>query len=259
MLLAISKTLPPLLFPIGLTILLCLLAAWLAFRQGAVKASVVSVAAAVLLYVAASPVTSHRLMAGLESRHPPSAELPTASAIVLLGGSVLPDAPPRIHPETNHAGDRFIHAGRLWKQGLAPLMITTGGYIPWIAQSPESEAHLYKRLLEELFDVPPEAVLPVPDSRTTREDAVLTARLFDELGLDREILLVTSANHMPRSVALFRAQGFIVHPAPTDFHAVTGLRFRFYELLPSGSALAETYMALHEYTGLFVYRLLGWL
>lgn len=259
MLLAVSKILPPLFFPLGLTILLCVLAAVLAFRKDAVRAGGVSLLAAAVLYLAANPLVSHRLMTGLEQRHLPAEKPPAAAAIVLLGGGVLPDLPPRVYPETNWAGDRLLHAGRLWKQGAAPLIVATGGYIPYLAQAPVSEAHMYSRLLEELFDVPPASILPVPDSRNTREDAVMTARMFGERDIEKEILLVTSAAHMPRAIALFRGQGFVVHPAPTDFNAVERRGFMPMHLLPSGIALAETHMALHEYAGLLVYRLLGWI
>ena len=71
--------------------------------------------------------------------------------------------------------------------------------------------------MTELFDIPDSAILREPDSQNTYEDAKYTAELFDSAGLQKEILLVTSAAHMPRSVELFQKQGFIVHPAPSNF------------------------------------------
>jgi uncharacterized SAM-binding protein YcdF (DUF218 family) len=257
MLLVLSKAIPPLLFPIGLTILLCLTAACLAFRKGARAAGAVSLLAAVLLYAASIHPLGQWLTRGLEGQYPPSRELPGAAAIVLLGGGMASFTPPRVYPETNWAGDRLLHAARLWKQGRAPIIIATGGYISFMTDAPGSEAELYAALLTELFDVPADAVRLVPESRTTSEDAALTGRLFTERGMQKEILLVTSASHMPRAAALFRRQGFIVHPAPTDFNAGRGETLKPAHLLPSGMALATTCIALHEYMGLAAYWMMG--
>jgi uncharacterized SAM-binding protein YcdF (DUF218 family) len=256
MLLFISKVLPPFLFPAGLTILLCLLAARLAFRKGSRAAGRVSLCAALLMYSASSPLVSDALLRGLERQNLPPADYSKASAIVLMGGGMSPFTPPRVFPETNGAGDRLLHAARLWKRGLAPKLVTTGGYIAFLTDAPGTEAGLYADLLNELFDVPPEALIRMGRSRTTSEDAVLTAELFADSGWAKDILLVTSASHMPRAAALFRKQGFDVHPAPTDFHADEGA-FKFMDLLPSGMALAESGIALHEYLGLWAYRMLG--
>ena len=75
--------------------------------------------------------------------------------------------------------------------------------------------------------------------------------------MDR-ILLVTSAYHMRRALALFERQGLTVVPAPTDYQqlvakpAVPGW-------LPTVGALHQTTDALHEIVGYWVYRWKGWL
>jgi uncharacterized SAM-binding protein YcdF (DUF218 family) len=79
---------------------------------------------------------------------------------------------------------------------------------------------------------------------------------------------VTSALHMPRSVALFRHLGIEVIPAPTDFtvtQAGWDNLFAFepqsflINILPNASSLGLTTNALKEYLGLIVYRMRGWL
>jgi uncharacterized SAM-binding protein YcdF (DUF218 family) len=257
MILALSKVLPALIFPAGLAILLCLCAAWLALRKGARAAGALSLLAALVLYIAASPLVSNRLMRTLERQNPPPTEYPQAAAIVLLGGGMAPQLPPRVHPETNGAGDRVIHAARLWKRGLAPVLVATGGYIAFVTDAPGTEADQYARLLNEVFDVPDSVLLRVGRSRTTHEDALFTAEEFEARGLKKDILLVTSAAHMPRAAALFRRQGFTVHAAPTDFNASEGKAFKAFRLLPSGAAMMETYLALNEHVGSLVYRMLG--
>lgn len=252
----LSKILPPLFFPLGLVIGLCLLAAWLAFRRGARAAGVVALSAGIVIYAGSSQVVVDPLARGLERRYLPPVDYPRASAIVLLGGAMEAMLPPRVEVETRSPADRPLHAARLWKRGLAPVIVATGGYIPFLTDAPGSEADLYARLLAEIAGIPDSAVLRVGRSRNTHEDALYSAALFDSLGLGKDILLVTSATHMPRAAALFRKAGFVVHPAPTDFQAEDGA-FRAIALLPSGSVMMRAYVVLNEYAGLLAYRLMG--
>lgn len=254
--LLLSKIVPALLFPVGLGVVLGLAAAVLAFRKGARAAGSVALLAALVLYLASSPIVSTCLLRSLEDRYPPPRNSPPAAAIVLLGGGMVPLIAPRIHPETGHAGDRVIHAARLWHAGHAPVVVATGGYIEFLTDAPGTEAGLYAQVLTALFGLPDSAVIAMGRSRTTHEDAMFTAELFDEKGVDKNILLVTSATHMRRAEALFRKAGFTVHPAPTDYRGeVTA--FKWFDLLPKADALLNTTVALHEYLGLLAYRLAG--
>jgi uncharacterized SAM-binding protein YcdF (DUF218 family) len=100
------------------------------------------------------------------------------------------------------------------------------------------------------------AVLLETRSRTTRENAVETARLARDKGFQR-VLLVTSALHMRRAAGAFRAVGLEVVPAPTDFSVLgTG---RLPNLLPDAGSLEATTATLHEWIGLSYYAARGWL
>lgn len=254
--LLLSKIIPAFLFPAGLGVVLGLVAAVLAFRKGARAAGSVALLAALLLYLASSPVVSTHLLRSLEDRYPPSRESAAAAAIVLLGGGMVPLLAPRLHPETGHAGDRVLHAARLWRQGRAPVVVATGGYIEFMTDAPGSEADLYAHLLTELFGLPDSAVIAMGRSRTTHEDAVFTADAFEAAGLEKNILLVTSATHMRRAEALFLKAGFAVQPAPTDYRG-EATAFKWFDLLPKADALFNTTVVLHEYLGLWAYRLTG--
>jgi uncharacterized SAM-binding protein YcdF (DUF218 family) len=84
--------------------------------------------------------------------------------------------------------------------------------------------------------------------------------------LDR-VLLVTSALHMPRSLAIFKKQGITAIPAATDFHIVedtltlaqTTWQGNLLSWVPQTENLHYLTRALKEYVGLLVYRLKGWL
>jgi uncharacterized SAM-binding protein YcdF (DUF218 family) len=118
-----------------------------------------------------------------------------------------------------------------------------------------------------LTNVPAEAIWQQDQSQNTYEDAVYSAALLEQQGID-SIILVTSAMHMPRSKALFEEQGIIVIPAPVDF-TVTEQNWEsafnptwkeaLIYLLPNDSSLGLTTNVLKEYIGTFVYGLRDWL
>ena len=188
----------------------------------------------------------------------PSAEgLPTADAIVCLGGGI--DAATNevrgvnICPGT----DRVWMAARLWKSGKAPKIICTG---------PKCKASTRDLLLD--LGVPESAITFLEDARNTEEEAKRIVRLCgDEVeggggggggGGQRNlsVLLVTSAFHMRRARMMFEkyAPQIAVIPAPTDFEATIGADegFKFRELLPGVATMNEAY--LREWIGYFGYK-----
>ena len=86
-------------------------------------------------------------------------------------------------------------------------------------------------------------------SRTTRENAIRVAALLGER-CKQHWLLVTSAWHMPRSMAEFQSVGCNATAYPVDFR--TGEETSWTEYSMAGSLMAWQ-TALHEYLGMFVY------
>jgi uncharacterized SAM-binding protein YcdF (DUF218 family) len=67
---------------------------------------------------------------------------------------------------------------------------------------------------------------------------------------DDPLVLVTSAVHLPRAMALFRGQGLDPLPAPTQHQAAARFRPRLGWLLPTAGRLTMLTSAWHEYLGL---------
>jgi uncharacterized SAM-binding protein YcdF (DUF218 family) len=72
----------------------------------------------------------------------------------------------------------------------------------------------------------------------------------------RHILLVTSATHMRRALALFRAQGFDVTAAPAD-HEIPRFEPYLPRWLPTVDRLGRSTRAIHEWVGYWVYEVTG--
>jgi uncharacterized SAM-binding protein YcdF (DUF218 family) len=209
------------------------------------------------IWLWATPVFSDWVRGSLEGRYPPVAleSLPKAGAILVLGGAIGGIQPPRLFPDLSGAADRVWHAARLFHAGKAPLVVLSGGRLPWDAgQGPEADAML--RFLIDL-GVPEEKVLLEGHSRTTYENARETRRLLTEKGID-QVILVTSALHMPRAQATFDAAGIRAIPAATDYEVLEKGDRTLLDYLPDAGALAGSSRALKEYLGIVVYRWRGW-
>jgi uncharacterized SAM-binding protein YcdF (DUF218 family) len=237
---------------LGLVALLCL-----AVRRGR-AAGLCLAAALALLWLASTPVLAARWVASLERAEPapPLAALAPADAILLLGGGTKPALPPREFPEVAEAGDRVLHAARLFHAGKAKLVVASGGRLPWQTRGPV-EAEGMAHLLREL-GVPPEAILREDASTNTRENCLRAKELLDARGA-HDVLLVTTALHMRRALATCRTAGLAVRAAPADFWRADELPTTWLDLAPDPEALLYTHLALRERLGFWVYRRRGWI
>jgi uncharacterized SAM-binding protein YcdF (DUF218 family) len=260
----LSKFLPQFVYPVGLATVFVILA--LIFQKRKKWQNAVIIAALVVLFIAGNRWIAFSLTRSLEWQHLPPAEIPQAEVIVVLGGGTESPQPPRPIVELNSAGDRVLYAAHLYKDGKAPHLLLSGGYINWLYTAESTPAGQMASVLE-LVGIPDDAIWLEPESLNTYENAVNCAAILTEKGIDR-IILVTTATHMPRSVALFEAQGLEVIPAPTDFKVTEegwqalwqpNLSAQLTQLLPNITNLNLTTTALKEYIGMFVYRLRGWL
>lgn len=258
MLLLLGKLLPSLVFPLGLALWTSALALFLIARGRRRLGLGIGAVSWAWLSIASTAPFCQFVLAPLERPYYHQALPDTATAIVLLGGAVVPAIPPSTRPSLNQFADRILKASRLWNEKRAPRLITTGGRISWIMNAKGSEAEDYASLLTELFGVDSAAIYLCPGSQTTRDDAVEARKLFESRGWPKDILLVTSAFHLRRAAALFRKQGFTVHEAPANFFTQEFFQFQFYQLLPQENTLQHTYLALHEWLGYAAYRVLGW-
>ena len=163
------------------------------------------------------PATSHWLASQIENQFPQVqiSSVPHAQAVVVLGGTVSPPMIGYAEIDLKSGADRVWYAARLFHAGKAPLVILSGGGD--LERQAFSEARAMAVFLQDL-GVPTQAIALEETSHNTRENAALSTTLLKARGI-KHILLVTSALHMPRALALFKAQGIKVTPAPTDFEA----------------------------------------
>ena len=198
------------------------------------------------------PVTSHWLASQIEDKFPqvPIAAVPHAQAMVVLGGAVTPPMIGGTEVDLKAAADRVWYAARLFHADKAPLVLLSGGGD--LERQAFSEARAMAVFIQDL-GVPTQAIALEETSRNTRENAAFSAALLKARGIDH-ILLVTSALHMPRALALFKAQGLQVTPSPTDFEASQDPPSGLLAWWPDAGALNSSALAMKELVGLWVGR-----
>jgi len=261
----LSKFLPLLVYPVGLTSLL--LIAGLVFRNRKRLRNGIFIAAILILWIGGNHWVSFWLAKSLEWQYLPMRDIPTADAIVVLGGATEPAQFPRTTVELNSAADRVIYAADLYKQGKAPTILLSGGSITWLDNRSSSTPAAEMASIMEMIGIPNNVLWLQTASQNTHEDAVDSLQILKQKGVKR-ILLVTSAMHMPRAMALFRNHGIEVIPAPTDYTVtqanwddLTTLNVQsiLINLIPNSTNISLTSDALKEYIGILVYQFEGWI
>jgi uncharacterized SAM-binding protein YcdF (DUF218 family) len=246
--------------PVGLTLLILAASIFFVFFLRRTKIAVFFLICGFLsLLIFGSPAVSRLLMRGLESQYQPLHYYDPASAVVLLGGGTVGKIPPRIHVETNHAANRVIHAVRVFRQSESLRLVLTGGLLEWTTDESVPEARSIFELVNEMFRIKESDVILEDRSKNTRENAVFTKEAMENAGLGNDIILVTSAYHMPRSVAVFKKAGFEVTPAPTGYFKNSFASGKILTWLPNSSNLFDSSIALREYWGMMVYKMVGWI
>jgi len=235
------------LMPIPLALLLLAISFgiwWLGFRR---LARLLAVCAVALPVLAAWQPVSESLLAELEDRHVPSVQPASevdVSAIVVLGAGWVPrNDRPMMTQLTPVSALRLVEGLRLADAHPQARLIVTGG-TSRLDLLPVADGYA---LAAKEFGIDPERITALPEPLNTAQEARAVRAL---LSPSLRFLLVTSATHMPRAVANFRAVGLNPLPAPTEYLSGRGRVAHDWFSMPSARHLQNTERALIEYMGL---------
>jgi len=134
-----------------------------------------------------------------------------SDAIVVLGAAQYDGRPsPQLQARLDHAVD-------LWQDGIAPLIVVTGGRQPG---DRFTEATAGANYLHEQ-GVPDDAILREVDGRSSWESLSATARFLHD-GDKRRVVLVSDPYHMARIDDVAREVGLDAVTSPTRSSPVVG-------------------------------------
>ena len=210
-------------------------------------------AAFLLLWGLGSGPGAALLLRPLEGRYPALLAPPSDEAVkvvVLTGGEGWAEGRPITSDLSTSTGERLLEAVRVWRllgEGL-PLLFVGGVGTP----GRPAEAPLVAQAARAL-GVPGELIEWEAASRNTYENALA---IRDRVGT-RPFVLVTSAFHMPRAMAVCRRVGLRPIPAPCGYRARGG--YSALDLIPDSIYLGDSALAIREYFAFVLYRLRDWI
>jgi uncharacterized SAM-binding protein YcdF (DUF218 family) len=254
MMFMVKKILSQFLNPVflGLTVLILGLFFLWATRKQRLGKVVVTLGTLFLLLLSLSFFSS-QLLTPLEGRYPAllnpeiiawqgGVDAATPKWIVVLGGGHMSD--PRL-PVTSQisrpALERLVEGVRLYKAIPGSRLLLSGGG----AYDPVPEADVMARIAV-LLGAKAQDITQERDSRDTADEAAIVAKMVGA----QQIILVTSAAHMPRSVALFKKHGLQPIPAPADYRVKEAQGPNPGRFFPQAGPMEQAESAWHEYLGL---------
>ena len=188
----------------------------------------------------------------LEYRYAPLIDVSQFSDIkwvVVLGGGHHSDFKlPATSQLSESSLSRLVEGVRIHKLLPESCLVLSGGSV----FDPVPEAKVMARAAE-VMGIGGNKIILEQLSRNTADQA----RFIHEIVGDEKFILVTSASHMPRSMALFQKSGMRPIPAPTDYWVKKRQRTGPGVFFPSADSFRKMERVFYEYLGLGWARLSG--
>lgn len=248
---AFSLLLSP--FLLALFVLLAgLFLLWFTRKQIAGKI-LASIASLIILLLSIGSL-SDRLLKPLEYQYPPLMIKEKGSVpdiqnelkvkwIVVLGGGHISD--PNV-PVTSRISQgsliRLTEGVRLYRKMPGSKIVLMGGAVFDPFPEVETEAEIAK-----IMAVNPDDLVLETLSKDTEEQARFAKTIVGK----EPFILVTSASHMPRSMALFLKEGMKPIAAPTHYRVLERLSRSPADFLPASGGIGKAENAVYEYLCLY--------
>jgi uncharacterized SAM-binding protein YcdF (DUF218 family) len=241
--------------PLSLAFLLALIGALGALAGWRRLGGFSSLVAALVLFVTLYTTAGNVLLQALENEVARPAEPPGAvSCIVMLGGAVENEVMSgRGGIEFNAAADRYTETLRLALAHPQARILVSGGDGSFSGRY-EGEAGASERFFAA-YGVPADRLIKENTSRNTWENTLNTRDMLAAQNLS-DCMLVTSAFHMPRAMALFAKAGIKASPWPVDYRTSGRVSLGFDLTQPSLNA-QNMATAVREWLGLIGYYATG--
>lgn len=243
MLFTLKKFIGGLLMPLPLLLLMmgvALLLVWLTRWQKSGKV-MLSLSWLTLLLLSLQPVAD-RLLLPLESTYATYQDEQPVNYIIVLGGGYTYN--PAWAPSSNLLNNSLPRV----TEGVRLYLAHPGARLVFTGASGEnntvSNAQAAARVALSL-GVPQRDIITLDRPKDTEEEAQQVAQLVGQ----QPFLLVTSANHLPRAVKFFQAQGLKPIPAPANQLAITSGLNWWEKTLPSAYYFMHSERAWYETLG----------
>lgn len=245
-----KKWLGSLLLPLPLLLFLAFLGLIVCFRHHKGAGSTLIALSLLCLCLLSTRPVANALISPLESRYPAylahhSLLHPTTlpQDIIVLGAAQVADTSLPLLSQLSNAGLIRITEGVQLAHANPNARLIVSGYA---GGEGRTSAELYAEVARTL-GINKARIVMLPTPKDTAEEAMAIAPLIN----GRQALLVTSASHTPRAMALFHRQGATPIAAPVGHLAKESqAKLPLYSYLPKARYLMRSETAWHEYLGL---------
>lgn len=228
--------LPALLLVMGFALLLL----WFTRRQKLAK-TLLSLSWLLLLLLSLQPVAD-RLLKPFEQHYATYDGSIAAKYIVVLGGGYTYN--PQWAPSSNLISNslpRLTEGVRIYLKNPGSKLVFTGAAA---YGNPMTSAQVAS-LVAQSLGVPAQDIITVDTPKDTESEARAVKQI---IGSD-SMILVTSANHLPRAIAFFKKQGMEPIPAPANQLAIDSPLNPWEKIYPSALYLSHSERAWYETLG----------
>lgn len=229
-----------LLMPLSIGLILILIALYFLYKKNLIMSKIFMISS--LLWIAVMSYTpfSELLLSPLESHYPALQEFPKdiGYVMVLGAGHTTNEKLPMTSQLGRSAMFRLAEGIRILRQ-LDDAKLIVSGYS---GTDPTPHALMQKKMAV-LLGVREEQIIARYAPKDTREEAIDAKTVVN----NQDFILVTSASHMPRAMAIFNEEGLYPYAAPTYHlakHASDDLP------IPDAWGLMNSEYAMHEYMGM---------
>jgi uncharacterized SAM-binding protein YcdF (DUF218 family) len=168
-------------------------------------------------------------------------ESPIQFIVVLAGGHTSDPELPLLSQINTSPLVRLMEGIRIYRKFPGAKLLLSGGG----AFDPISEAEVMARVAREM-GVPEKDIILESKSKDTKDEALFIKPIVG----NEPFVLVTTASHIPRSMALFKKLGMNPIPSPIGHSVKDRQGLSHYSFFPSTGNLIKTELAIHEYLGM---------
>ncbi len=244
--------------PIGFIWFLLCIGALLFARRKQWLASIYCIVIAGMISVIGSTPVPGKLIEILEKQYlrQNPYDVPVCDAVISVGGSVQASKYDAHNLDVMYAGDRIFMAIELVKRGRAKNLVIGGSGYEFNGVYKIEPDMIKEWLIDwKLVDVP---IYSLGATENTHDEAVRIANLVKTNGW-QQIIVVSSAYHLPRTAATFKKAGLNIVCVPCDFQTSLSIETPVsYTLVPRYHGFVKLSIFIHEFIGMTMYKIRGW-
>lgn len=245
----LSKVLSFLYYPINWIILLCIIAFFI--KKISLRKKTITVT--LLIFIIFSNKYIYNQISLVYQPKPISTtSLNNYSVGILLGGIASYDK--------NNIGffgqssDRFIQTLQLYKIGKIQKIIVSGGSSKILNKQKDEASFIYQSFIN--CGVNAKDILIEPKARNTKENFIYSKKILDSLGIKKDVVIITSAFHTPRTSFLASKFGFTNYIVfPCDYKEINASLELSEYILPNMKTMHDWGLLIKEWVGLIMYAI----